>query len=136
MDARLPWLLSWSFSIGLDWGSVVGGVFWFFGAGLLSRWGRFTAISLVLVSTALTCVAMGRYAPSPWWAALGLIHPAVAFLMAKLLTLWQAERARVRVARDDLAEQLRAALDHGARQQRALVLAGMAVADAAAARNS
>lgn len=134
MDARMPWLLSWSFSIGLDWGSVVGGVFWFFGAGALSKWGRFTAISLVLVSTVLTCIAMGRYAPNPWWAALGVIHPAVAFLMAKLLTLWQAERARGRVVRDDLNEQLRVALEDAARWRGAVVLAGAAVAHAATVR--
>jgi hypothetical protein len=92
LAAKMPWLLSWTFSIGLDWGSIVGGVFWFFGTGALSRWGRFTAVSLVLVSTVLTCIAWGRLAG--WqWAFLGLIHPAVAFLMAKLLTLWQAQRA-------------------------------------------
>jgi hypothetical protein len=92
LAAKMPWLLSWTFSIGLDWGSIVGGVFWFFGTGALARWGRFTAVSLVLVSTVLTCIAWGRLAG--WqWAFLGLIHPAVAFLMAKLLTLWQARRA-------------------------------------------
>jgi hypothetical protein len=131
LDARMPWLLSWTFSIGLDWGSAVGGVFWFFGGGQLARWGRWTAISLVLVSTALTCIAWGRLAG--WeWAFLGLIHPAVAFLMAKLLTLWQAGRAEARAGHDDLAERLQSALADGARLQGALALASVAAAALAA----
>lgn len=90
--AQMPWLLSWGFSIGLDWGSAVAGIFWFFGAAAVRSWGRASAIVLLLGSTALTCIAWGL--ASGWvWAPVGTIHPLVAFLMAKLLTVWRAHRA-------------------------------------------
>jgi hypothetical protein len=90
--AGMPWVLSWSFSIGLDWGSAVAGIFWFFGRAALRAWGRAAAVLLVVGSTVLTCLAWGLQAGAVW-APLGVIHPAVVFLMAKLLTLWQAQRA-------------------------------------------
>jgi hypothetical protein len=98
--AQMPWLLSWTFSIGLDWGSAVAGVFWFFGRGDVKRWGRIAAIALLIGSTTITCVAWGMM--SGWyWAPVGLIHPLVAFLMVKLLTVWQADRAERRAAADE-----------------------------------
>lgn len=91
--AHMPWILSWAFSIGLDWGSAVGGIFWFFGTGPVRTWGRAAAILLLVGSTILTCIAWGLTAG--WvWAPVGVIHPLVAFLMAKLLTVWRAQRAR------------------------------------------
>lgn len=101
LQAKMPELLSWTFSIGLDWGSAVAGIFWFFGKGPLKAWGRAAAILLLLGSTALTCTAWGLI--SGWqWAPVGLIHPLVAFLMAKLLTVWQAGRAEAQ-AENELA---------------------------------
>lgn len=90
--AGMPEALSWSLSIALDWGSAVAGVFWFFGVAALRTWGRWTAVGLLAGSTAGSCVAWGL--TSGWvWAPLGVVHPSVFFLMAKLLTLWQAQRA-------------------------------------------
>lgn len=92
VHAGMPEALSWSLSIGLDWGSAVAGVFWFFGVSTLKTWGRWTAVGLLAGSTAGSCVAWGL--TSGWvWAPLGVVHPAVFFLMAKLLTLWQAQRS-------------------------------------------
>jgi hypothetical protein len=94
--AGMPPVLSWTFSIGLDWGSAVSGVFWFFTADpTLRRWARGFSVLLIAASTGMTCVSWGLLAG--WrWAALGAIHPLVFFGMAKLLTLWQAVRARLR----------------------------------------
>lgn len=132
--AQMPAWASWTFSIGLDWGSAVAGIFWFFGAGALARWGRWLAISLVLGSTVLTCIAWGLIA-GWWFAPLGIIHPAVAFAMAKLLTLWQADRLARRRTVDGLdayradLERERAALE----QHHAAALADLESHHAAAA---
>lgn len=126
--AQMPWLLSWSFSIGLDWGGVVAGAFWFLGTGQLSTWGRWSAITLVAGSTILTCIAFGLIAG--WtYAPLGAVHSLVAFLMAKLLTLWQVDRAARRGAVDAL-DAYRAELDRRAAE---LVEAERAVTERAEA---
>lgn len=108
-QAQMPGLLSWTFSIGLDWGSIVAGVFWFLGSGKLAAWGRAFSILLLLGSTALTCISFGLIAGWPF-APLGAIHSVVAFAMAKLLTLWQADR-RARRGQVDALDAYRAELD-------------------------
>lgn len=94
--AHMPEALSWTFSVGLDWGSVVSGVFWFFsGDRGLRVWAMGVSLALITASTVMTCVSWGL--ASGWqWAALGVIHPLVFFSMAKLLTMWQAVRSQDR----------------------------------------
>lgn len=113
--AGMPTALSWTFSIGLDWGSGIAGVFWFFSDDRpLRRVAAWASTVLITLSTAMTCVSWGL--SSGWqWAALGAIHPLVFFLMAKLLTMWQAVRARIRA---ELAVAERDAAERAERDQR------------------
>lgn len=113
LRAGMPEAMSWTFSIGLDWGSAVAGVFWFFTDDRpLRRWAAAISVVLIAVSTTMTCISWGLTAGRQW-AALGIIHPLVFFSMAKLLTMWQAVRARIR---DEQAEALELARAERERQ--------------------
>jgi hypothetical protein len=117
--AGMPAALSWTFSIGLDWGSAVAGVFWFFTSDAgLRRWARAFSVLLIAVSTGLTCLSWGLLV-GWWWAPLGAIHPLVFFGMAKLLTLWQAVRYQVRDARAKAEEEARRQREEEARREQA-----------------
>lgn len=87
-----PAFVAWTFSIGLDIGSAVAGVYWFFGTRALRRLGMWVSLGLLTLSTIICCLSWGLGA-GWWWAPLGAVHPMVFGLMGKLLTLWQAQVA-------------------------------------------
>lgn len=108
--AGSPAFMSWTFSVGLDIGSAVAAIYWFFGTRALRRLGMWVSLGLLSISTTMTCLSWGM-AAGWWWAPLGAVHPLVFASMGKLLTLWQAQ-----VAQDDARDAER--LEERAQRER------------------